>query len=330
MEELHSRLNPDGLAYSRDYAATMRDVILPFLAARRADATVQGAGGKPIHACRWDADDPRGTVVVVHGFTENAEKFSEVIHSFLQNRWSVVAYDQRGHGYSWRADGLDDMSLTHVDRFQDYVEDLEAICEQVLKPMPKPWVVFAHSMGGAVTSRFLELHDGVFQRAALCAPMIAANCGGVPFFVTKLLCRVNRIAGHGKRRVFISKPYAGPEDFPTSCATSRERFDWYDALKAATPEYHNNGPTYQWLLEELTISQKLLAPGAAERVAIPVRIWTAEDDNQVLPQAQEMFVKRLRQGERRLVKGAKHEIYRSADEVLFPWWHEVLAFLAEA
>ena len=33
------------------------------------------------------------------------------------------------------------------------------------------------------------------------------------------------------------------------------------------------------------------------------------------------------QGDRRVVPGAKHEIYRSQDEILFPWWHEVIGFL---
>ena len=47
--------------------------------------------------------------------------------------------------------------------------------------------------------------------------------------------------------------------------------------------------------------------------------------SQILPQKQ--FIKRVKNGEHRLVKGAKHEIYRSPDEVLFPWWHEVLEFL---
>ena len=39
------------------------------------------------------------------------------------------------------------------------------------------------------------------------------------------------------------------------------------------------------------------------------------------------FIARVRDGSRAVVEGAKHEIYRSNDGVLFPWWHEVLEFL---
>ena len=52
------------------------------------------------------ANQPRGTVLVLHGFTENAYKYSELIFSLVRNRFTVVAYDQRGHGRSGRNSGL--------------------------------------------------------------------------------------------------------------------------------------------------------------------------------------------------------------------------------
>ena len=39
-----------------------------------------------------------------------------------------------------------------------------------------------------------------------------------------------------------------------------------------------------------------------------------------------MFVNRLKLGQREIVRGSRHEIYRSGDEVLFPWWHEIMEF----
>ena len=62
---------------------------------------------------------------------------------------------------------------------------------------------------------------------------------------------------------------------------------------------------------------------------IPVRIYTAEDDNQVIPEEQEKLAERLPLGVRKVVPGSKHEIYRSPDAVLFPWWQEILDFLRE-
>ena len=130
--------NPDGLVLSGHYAETMNGVVAPWLAARRTDVTVAGEGGKPLFCSRFDAERPRGTVVIVHGFTENADKYAELIHSLLRCGYSVVAYDQRGHGRSWRDPAITDISLTHVDRFVEYVADLKSVCDAVLKAMPRP------------------------------------------------------------------------------------------------------------------------------------------------------------------------------------------------
>ena len=325
---MNERFNEDGLILSAQYEDTMEKTVLPFLKAREKSQTVQGDGGKPLYCVSYPADAPRGTVLVLHGFTENAYKFAEVIYSLLQNGFSVVAYDQRGHGRSWHDDKVkDDLSLTHVGDFNEYEHDLGAVCDTVLKNMPKPWMIFSHSMGGAVTSLFLERHPEVFSRAALCAPMIAANLGGIPRPAINAMCRCFKLFGQGKKRVFVSKPYAGPEDFATSCATGKERFDWYDRVKHDKKEFWNNGPTYSWTLESIKVTKWLLAPGAAEKIACPVRLYTAENDFSVLPDAQKQFIDRVKQGKQVFVKDARHEIYRSTDEVLFPWWHDVLEFL---
>ncbi|MBR0219076.1 MAG: alpha/beta hydrolase [Clostridia bacterium] len=325
---MDERFNQDGLVLSAHYAETMENDVLPFLKAREKRCTVQGLGGNPLFCVTYDADAPKGTVLVLHGFTECAEKFSELMYSLVQNGFSVVAYDQRGHGRSWRDDAAKkDVSLTHVSDFNEYEQDLAGVCDAVLKKMPKPWMIFAHSMGGAVTSLFLERHSDVFSRAALCAPMIAAILGNIPGPVVNAMCRCFKLFGMGGKRVFISKPYDGPEDFHTGFATSRERFDWFDKVKHDHKEYWNNGPSYSWTLEAIKVTKWLLAPCAPEKIACPVKLYTAEDDACVYPEPQKQFIHRVKQGEWAFVQGAKHEIYRSTDDVLFPWWHDVLTFL---
>ena len=327
---MNDRLNGDGLIQSDRYEESMKDVVMPYLKERETVRTVQGDQSRPIYCVSYQAQEPRGTVVIVHGFTENAFKFSEVIFSLLQNGFCVVAYDQRGHGRSWRDESLkDDLSLTHVSDFGEYVRDLEAICKTVLTACPKPWMVFSHSMGGAVTGLFLSKHPEWFSKAVLCAPMIAPNIGQLSRGAASLLCGAFRLLSQGKKRIFASKPYAGPEDFATSCATGKERFDWYDAIKQQNPEFSNNGPTYGWTLEAVNVTKKLLAPGVPEAIACPVRMYAAERDFSVMPEEQKQFIVRVKHGERIPVPGSRHEIYRSNDEVLFPWWHEVLAFLSE-
>ena len=319
--------NPDYLIDSQDYAGAMDTVVLPALKEREKQAALSGKDGTPLYCVSWDADSPAGTVLVLHGFTENAFKYSEMIWSLLHNGFSVVAYDQRGHGRSGRAEGLLDTSVTHVDAFEDYVDDLEIVCDRLLKPMPEPHLIFAHSMGGAVAALYLEKHPDTFSAASLCAPMIAPNTSGVPVFAASAICGAAGLLGRSKRLPFFMKPWSGPEDFKTSCATDPARFAWYDAVKTARAEFRNSVPTYRWTQESLRVTKKILAPGAPEKIACPVLLSAAEHDFSVMPEPQKRFIERVPRGKRIFVAGARHEIFRSQNEVFFPWWHEILAFL---
>lgn len=326
-----NRFTAAWLAREQDYVQTVNEAILPYNRARRTDETVAGGGGVPIFTSRYLPDGTaRGTVLMIHGFTESGDKFAELIFSLLHHGLAVVTLDHRGHGRSWHPAGVDHPSTTHVDRFDDYVEDLRQVIERIVLPLPAPRMLFAHSMGGAIAARYLEEHDGVFERAVLSSPMIAPNTGGIPPWVTGLICRAATLLGRGRRHVFVAHPYAGPEDFATSAASSAERFAWWDGVKAAHAEYQNACPSYGWTLESVKVTRTLLRPGAVERIRIPVRLYTAENDASVLPEPQRRFAARLPHGEQILVRGARHEIYRSPDEVMGPWWDGVLAFLLEA
>ncbi len=325
---MNSFLNEDFLIEASDYSAILNGTVIPELQKIEEDRTVPGKGNIPLFCSLFRAKNPRGTVLVLHGFTENAFKYSELIYSLVMNRFSVMAYDQRGHGRSGRAEGLSHPSVTHVDHFEDYVEDLKTICDTFSSEFPEPWSIFAHSMGGAVAALYLERFPGTFSAAALCAPMIAPNTE-VPASVASAVCRFACMIGRGKHHPFFMKTYSGPEDFNTSCATDPERFAWYDAVKASREAFWNSVPTYRWTVESIAVTRKILSAGAPERVACPVLLSTADHDSSVMPEPQKEFIKRIPKGKHLFVKNSRHEIFRSTNEVFFPWWHEILAFLKE-
>ena len=319
--------NPDYLISTDQYARTIDDVVLPYLSQRETQTTLPGKDGVPLYCVSYAADHPAATVLIVHGFTENTVKYSELIHSLLRNGFSVLMYDQRGHGRSGRDPDIADPSVTHVDVFEDYLSDMEIVCDRLLAPMPKPYLLIAHSMGGAVGSLYLEKHPETFSGAALCSPMIAPNTFGIPAAVASAVCGIGSFFGRRKRHPFFMKPYSGPEDFDTSCATDPVRFAWYDAIKAAHPEFQNSAPTYGWTRESLRVRRMILAPGEPEKIACPVLLSTAEHDGNVLPGPQQELISRVPRGKRVLVRGARHEIFRSTNDVFFPWWHDLLGFL---
>ena len=321
--------NDDYLIMPGNYSAVMNETVLPWLGSRQKEAVIPGYEGRPLYSVSYDAENPVGTVYIVHGFTENAYKYAELIWSLLHLQYSVVIYDQRGHGRSWRADGIPDASVTHVNRFSDYVEDLRIICCHYKAQMPEPHFLFAHSMGGAVAALFLEQFPDFFSAAVLSSPMIAPNIGGVPVCFASALAFCAGLLGKHKKQPFFMKPYSGPEDFAASCATDPDRFAWYDEVKASRKEFQNSVPSYRWSDESIHVTKRILAPGAPEKIVCPVLLFTAEMDSSVLPEPQRQFIDRVPLGKRIFVRNARHEIFRSTSDVLFPWWHEVVTFYSE-
>ena len=322
-------ISSDFLVASPDYADTMSSVVLPFLRERETETVLSAEDGTPIYCVTYSAEKPAASVLVLHGFTENAYKYSELIYSLVRSGYSVVAYDQRGHGRSGRVSGLADPSVTHVGHFDDYISDLKLVADKLLAPLPKPHMIFAHSMGGAVAALFLEKYPDIFHAAALCAPMIAPNTHGVPAPAAAVLCRCAKVFGRGKRHPFFMKPWSGPEDFSTSCATDPARFAWYDEIKTARKEFRNSIPSYSWTLESLAVTRRILAPGAPEKIACPVLLSAADNDHSVMPDPQKQFISRVPHGRYIFVKDSRHEIFRSVNDVFFPWWHQVLEFFNE-
>ena len=319
----------DGLVAAKDYSAAMDEHVLPFIRKYEEEIRVRGCDNRELYCVMYRNPDARGTVVLIHGFTENAFKYTELICSLLKNGFSVAAYDQRGHGRSWRSPSVTDLSVTHVDNFNEYVIDLERIIDAVRPECEGSLTLFAHSMGGAVASLYLESHPDTFSRAVLCAPMIAPNVGGLPAFIPSLICGTARTIGRSCRKVFFMKPYTGHEDFATSCATDRARFDWYDNVKFNTPVFQNSIPTYSWVNESVKVTGRILADGMPERITCPVLLFTADDDSSVMPEPQKKFIERVRNGSQVFVPSSRHEIFRSENAVLFPWWNSVLRFLSE-
>ena len=127
----------------------------------------------------------------------------------------------------------------------------------------------------------------------------------------------------------FTTPYSGPEDFDTSCATDPARFAWYDAIKASRTEFQNNVPSYQWSLEALKVTKQILSPGAPEKISCPVILFSADKDFSVLPGPQKEFIKRVPNGHYEFVSGSRHEIFRSVNSVLFPWWHRIISFYSD-
>lgn len=90
------------------------------------------------------AAQPRATLLIVHGLAEYAGRYRELAATLAGRGISCFAYDQRGHGARPGA-------RTHVDRFDDFVDDLNLEAASLARRSPElPLFLWGHSMGSIV------------------------------------------------------------------------------------------------------------------------------------------------------------------------------------
>ncbi len=90
------------------------------------------------------APQPRAQLLIVHGLAEYAARYRDLGATLAGRGISCFAYDQRGHGTR-------PGTRTHVDRFDDYVDDLNLEAESLRRRSPElPLFVWGHSMGSIV------------------------------------------------------------------------------------------------------------------------------------------------------------------------------------
>lgn len=308
-----------------EYAQRMREEVLPALLAARRESRFQTKDGAALFVVRYEAEAPRGSVVILHGFGECVEKYRELCYYFLKSGLTVLAFEQRGHGRSAREV---EPGLIYIKRFSQYVEDFAALMACEAEHLPTPRYLYAHSMGGAVAALYLERHPGFFDKAVLSSPMIAMQYKNAPRWAGYTACVLLGSLGLNKRRFMGMKKAPAPEAerVEGSGAGSRARFACHRDVKMTDPLLWSSRPTFAWIREALGCTRQILKKGAPERIDIPVRVYAAEREMLVLEGPQRALAARIPQGEFFLVPGAKHELYFAEDEILHPYLSQILDF----
>jgi alpha-beta hydrolase superfamily lysophospholipase len=109
----------------------------------------------PARAPRGAAVSQRGTVLIVHGLGEHAERYVRLAADLCTDGWAVHSYDQRGHGASDGARGAIAADTSLLDDLALLLRTLAG--ERVARPL----VLLGHSLGGVVAAR--SVADGALN-----------------------------------------------------------------------------------------------------------------------------------------------------------------------
>jgi len=126
---------------------------------------------------------PWAHVVLVHGYAEHCGRYDHVAEAFVEEGAAVHAYDQRGYG---RSEGR----RAYVDRFEQYLADLDTFWHHVAAPQETPTFLFGHSMGGLVVLLYVLNRAPDVRGLLLSAPALEINPDLAP-----LLRRMAQVLG---------------------------------------------------------------------------------------------------------------------------------------
>jgi alpha-beta hydrolase superfamily lysophospholipase len=139
-----------------------------------------GHGGTPLAFVRWDHPEPRGRVVLSHGYGEHGERYRHTAKWLHRLGWSVTAMDHQGFGRSGGVRGdargikapVEDLALVlHQERLNDMLS------RGALRPV-WPQVLLGHSFGGLVALLTLLWHPEAMDGLIVTAPALALR--GIP------------------------------------------------------------------------------------------------------------------------------------------------------
>jgi alpha-beta hydrolase superfamily lysophospholipase len=133
---------------------------------RQRRGTFSGMRGVPIAHREWLPEgDARGTVVVAHGINEHGGRYAYVAERLAGDGWMVAAADHRGHGLSGGRRAA-------VERFDDWIADLDGYIRDVLTAAPRPLFLLGHSLGGLIATVYALRHQEVLDGLILSSPSV--------------------------------------------------------------------------------------------------------------------------------------------------------------
>lgn len=118
------------------------------------------------------APEPRGTALLIPGFTGSKEDFLGILPLLADRGWSALAYSQRGQADSAAPAGAD------AYRLDDFAQDAVAVAQSLAATCGGPVHLLGHSFGGVVA------REALLREPTLVASLTLFSSGGGPIAAT--------------------------------------------------------------------------------------------------------------------------------------------------
>lgn len=198
-------------------------------------------GGFRIATHYWLPENPKGTLIVMHGYYDHVGIFGNAIEFGLQHGFAVLAFDLPGHGLSSGAQ-------VAIDSFDQYADVLDVLLTTAQKLLPSPYYALGQSTGGSVLLNYLWRYDAaraapLLERIALCAPLVLPRGWRYSgrFFYTLVHCFIKRLP-RGPSRSSHDPDFNRFIDEQDCLQSSTLSVRWVGAMKAWDQQFRTFAP----------------------------------------------------------------------------------------
>jgi acylglycerol lipase len=257
------------------------------------DEYVTTPDGLRLFTRRYTNADPIAEIVLTHGFGEHSGRYNALVEHLTAQHYAVTAYDHRGHG---RSEGL----KGHIERFGDYVDDLDLFISRVrTQGHSRRLFVIGHSMGGLIALDYAVAHADRIDGMVISAPLL-----GVAAPIPPLKLMTGRIAARWMPRLRL---HNGLD--PSHLSRSPEIAPAY-----TTDPLVNFQVSARWFAEATKAMSEVME--AAPRIRLPMLILQGSEDRIASPGTTGQFASRLGSIDKEfgLYPGLYHELFNEPEK----------------
>ncbi|MFQ1943340.1 alpha/beta fold hydrolase [Aeromonas veronii] len=322
--------NPYQLTSEADVPTLYQQTLPDFWRQHAIEGEFKGKDGVAIRYAALRQEKVDRAILIVNGRVESYLKYQELAWDLWRQGYSLYLIDHRGQGMSGRI--LSDNNKGYVDHFDDYVVDMKQFHDQIIMAdKPAKLFLLAHSMGGAISARYLERWPDDIRAAVLSSPMLGINLGGLPKWLAKgLATTIGTVGG------WFGEPPYGPGQGPyqdhgfadNELTHSHSRYQAFRQIYEQLPQIKLGGATAHWIYQGITGADAAIADAGA--IKTPLLLLQAGNDSVVDNAAQDAFCTKARcEGGKPLrIEGAWHELFIESDDKRQPALTAMLDFFA--
>lgn len=260
---------------------------------KHSEGTFEASNGSALYCQSWLPDgNPRALLVIVHGQGDHSGRFGRLVEPLVAGGFGVYGFDQRGFGRSPGRKG-------HIDRWEEYAEDVRAFLEFVRSQQPgKQIFLYGYSLGSLVVLNYVLERPGGLSGAIL---------SSLPVQMGQPASPVRVLAARVFSRLWPTFTLNLDDDFSGVSRDETVR----EALRQDS--LHHGWVTARWGTEFLAAIER--AVRRAGDLCLPVLFLHGSDDPAARVDGVERYFAQVTYPEKmlKIYSGSKHEIHNDLD-----------------